>query len=175
MWSSSHLWKRYMSLWGSTFQASDAGPPRSSPFPRGPRWRRDLCLSHEHDTNALQYGRAWRQKGLAITGSGCALSHPIKKSGYPETDVLWRNHVVRPHSYAERSWRDAGWPGPCCQSFQLRHQMCERAASEMTPALSRLTAAPGDSEPYPPRRASPELPSHRNLERLEMIVVVPNH
>ena len=116
MWSSSHQWKRCMSLWGSTFQASDIGPPHSSPFPRGPRCGRDLCLNHEHDTNALEYGRARRQKGLAITGFGCALSHPINKSGYPEADVLWRNHVVRPHWYAERSWRDAGWSGPCCLS-----------------------------------------------------------
>lgn len=125
MWSSSPVGKIYVPLgvhfssirhWSSTFFSLPTGTQMwqgSLPEP----WTWHQCP---------QYGRARRQKGLAITGSGCALSHPIKTSGYPETDVLWRNHVVRPHWYAERSWRDAGWPGPCCLRVSSSGTRCVR-------------------------------------------------
>lgn len=111
LWSRSHQWKRHMPPGGPFFQHQTLFL-HILPLPTGTQmWQGTLPKPWTWP----QGPRVWQSmktEGPCNKSDWMCPEPPYKKSLVILKLTCWRNHGMRPHGYAERSWRDPGWSGP---------------------------------------------------------------
>lgn len=99
----------------------------------------------------------------------------MKKSGYPKADVLEKVGGEATLKGREMLEEPQLFWALLFEYFQPSLQTCKGASFQMTPALPHLMATSRVPKPEPPGRASPEVWTPRNLERLYTAVTVLSH